>query len=47
MLDEAEDLKRLGLAQRAFVQHNLGWTQEQIDAIEAAGKANADEDVLA
>lgn len=47
MLDEAADGKRLGLAQRAFIQHNLGWTQEQIDAIESAGKANADEDALA
>lgn len=43
MLEEAATgERRLGMAQRAFVMHNLRWTQEQIDEVEAAGAAMRD-----
>jgi hypothetical protein len=38
MLEEAADGEKLNMAQRAFVQHNLGWTQEQLDRLDQDAK---------
>ena len=38
MVDEAATGdRRLGMAQAAFITHNLGWTREQIAEVEAKG----------
>jgi len=43
MLDDAAEGKVLSLVQRGFIRHNLGWSDEQMDAAVAAGQAHARE----